>query len=150
MKSKVLTVDDDALVVDGLTMLLQLEDIDSAGASDRLSAQALMSGTFHPGIIADVRLRTANEGLKLLDQIRRVSPSSCVLIDEMIDRRSPVPDRAISLKRAEGRGYGEVSLITGLPLGSSGPMYLPAKKKMNRAMSARSQVSATPAVRQAV
>lgn len=79
MKSKVLIVDDDEAIVDGLTALLQLEDIDSAGAFDRLSAQALISGTFYPVIVADVRLKTEHEGLALLDDIRRVSPNSRVI-----------------------------------------------------------------------
>lgn len=79
MKSRVLIVDDDAAIVDGLTSLLQLEEIESAGAFDRLSAHALMSGTFYPVIVADVRLRTEHEGLELLDDIRRVSPNSRVI-----------------------------------------------------------------------
>lgn len=79
MKSRVLIVDDDETIVDGLTVLLELEDIDSAGAFDRLSAQALMTGTFYPVIVADVRLRTEQEGLELLDDIRRVSPRSRVI-----------------------------------------------------------------------
>lgn len=79
MKSIVLIVDDDETVVDGLSALLQLAEIDSAGAFDRLSARALMSGTFYPVIVADVRLRTEAEGLQLLDDIRLMSPSSRVL-----------------------------------------------------------------------
>jgi RNA polymerase sigma factor (sigma-70 family) len=79
MKSRVLIVDDDEAIVDGLTVLLELEDIDSAGAFDRLSANALMTGTFYPVIVADVRLRTEDEGLELLDDIRRMSPRSRVI-----------------------------------------------------------------------
>lgn len=79
MKSRVLIVDDDEAIVDGLTVLLELEDIDSAGAFDRLSANALMTGSFYPVIVADVRLRTEDEGLELLDDIRRMSPRSRVI-----------------------------------------------------------------------
>ena len=60
-------------------MLLQMEDIDSAGAFDRLSAEAMMTGTFYPVILADVRLPTEEQGLQLLDDIKRVSPRSRVI-----------------------------------------------------------------------
>lgn len=79
MKTRVLVVDDDEAIVDGLTSLLQMEDIDCAGACDRMSAEALMTGTFYPVIIADVRLRTEEQGLDLLDDIQRVSPRSRVI-----------------------------------------------------------------------
>jgi RNA polymerase sigma factor (sigma-70 family) len=79
MKSRVLVVDDDEAIVDGLTALLRLEDIESAGACDRLSAQAMITGTFYPVIVADVRLHTKQQGLDLLDDIRRVSPQSRVI-----------------------------------------------------------------------
>jgi RNA polymerase sigma factor (sigma-70 family) len=79
MKTRVLVVDDDEAIVDGLTSLLQMEDMDCAGACDRLSAGALMTGTFYPVIIADVRLHTEAQGLQLLDDIKRLSPRSRVI-----------------------------------------------------------------------
>lgn len=79
MTSRVLIVDDDEMVVDSLTSLLQFEDIESASACDRLSARAMMAGAFYPVIIADVRLETEEQGLELLDDIKRVSPKSRVI-----------------------------------------------------------------------
>jgi RNA polymerase sigma factor (sigma-70 family) len=79
MKPTVLLVDDDALILDSLTLLLQMENIDCAATLDRLSAEAMMSGTFYPVIVADIRLRTMEEGLLLLDGIRRITPDSRVI-----------------------------------------------------------------------
>jgi RNA polymerase sigma factor (sigma-70 family) len=79
MKPRVLVVDDDEMIVDGLTALLQLEDYESEGACDLLSAEAMMRGSFYPVIIADVRLRSEAEGMELLDAIRRLSPRSRVI-----------------------------------------------------------------------
>jgi len=79
MKPRVLVVDDEQTIVLGLTSLLELEDIESAGAFDRLSAEAMMKGTFYSVILADVRLHTEAEGLELLDDIQRISPRSRVL-----------------------------------------------------------------------
>jgi RNA polymerase sigma factor (sigma-70 family) len=79
MKPRVLIVDDDAVIVDGLTRLLLLERIESAGACDLLSACSMISNTFYPVIVADVRLQTEAQGLELLDEIRSVSPNSRVI-----------------------------------------------------------------------
>jgi RNA polymerase sigma factor (sigma-70 family) len=79
MKSRVLIVDDDPTIVDALGSLLELEDIENAGACDRLSARAMFTGTFYPVIVADVRLETDEQGLELLEDIRRESPQSRVI-----------------------------------------------------------------------
>jgi len=79
MKPQVLVVDDEHAIVLGLTSLLALEDIESAGAFSRLSAEAMMKGTFYSVILADIRLNTEEEGLELLDYIQRLSPQSRVL-----------------------------------------------------------------------
>jgi RNA polymerase sigma factor (sigma-70 family) len=76
---RVLVVDDEEAIVDGLTALLGLEEIESAGAFDRLAAEAMMSGTFYPVVVADFRLGTDSEGLQLLEGIRRISPRSKVI-----------------------------------------------------------------------
>ena len=44
--------------------------------------------------------------------------------------------RAICILIIKGYAYDEVSAITGLPLGSIGPMYLRAKSKMRMSMAA--------------
>lgn len=79
MKPQVLVVDDEEAIVCGLLALLALNDIESAGAFSRLSAEAMMRGTFYSVILADVRLVTEEEGLKLLEHIRTLSPGSRVL-----------------------------------------------------------------------
>jgi RNA polymerase sigma factor (sigma-70 family) len=79
MARRVLVVDDEESIVDGLMSLLDCEAIESSGAFDRLSAEALMAGTFYSVIVADLRLHTEEEGLELLDGIRRISPLSRVL-----------------------------------------------------------------------
>jgi RNA polymerase sigma factor (sigma-70 family) len=79
MKPRVLVVDDELAIVVGLTSILALEDIESAGALSRLSAEAMIKGTFYSVILADIRLNTVAEGLELLDDIQRLSPRSRVL-----------------------------------------------------------------------
>jgi RNA polymerase sigma factor (sigma-70 family) len=79
MAGKVLVVDDEEAIVEGLLGLLEFEEIESSGAFDRLGAESLMQGTFFSVIVADLRLHTTAEGLELLDAIRRISPRSRVL-----------------------------------------------------------------------
>lgn len=79
MNRRVLVVDDEETIVDGLLCLLETESIESSGAFDRLSAESLMEGTFYSVIVADLRLHTEAEGLQLLEGIRRISPRSRVL-----------------------------------------------------------------------
>ncbi len=79
MSRQVLVVDDEEAIVSGLMCLLEDEAIKSAGAFDRLSAEALMQTTFYAVIVADLRLHTEAEGLALLDGIRRISPRSRVV-----------------------------------------------------------------------
>ncbi len=79
MAGRVLVVDDEETIVDGLMCLLGCEAIESSGAFDRLSAEAMMAGTFYSVIVADLRLHTEEEGVELLDGIRRISPRSLVL-----------------------------------------------------------------------
>jgi RNA polymerase sigma factor (sigma-70 family) len=79
MKPRVLVVDDEQAIVLGLTSLLASHDIESDGAFDRLTAEAMMEKTFYSVILADIRLETEAEGLELLEDIQRLSPQSRVL-----------------------------------------------------------------------
>src|SRR5205809_120160 len=79
MAGKVLIVDDEEAIVEGLVSLLQFEAIESSGAFDRLGAELLMEESFYSVVVADLRLHTEAEGLELLDAIRRISPRSRVL-----------------------------------------------------------------------
>lgn len=75
---KILIVDDEHAITDGLTALFELEQIDASGAYDRESAEVLIAENHYAVIIADLRLRTQEEGLRLLDSIRKISPGSRV------------------------------------------------------------------------
>jgi len=79
MAGRVLIVDDEEAIVEGLLSLLHFEAIESNGAFDRIGAESLMEETFYSVIVADLRLHTEAEGLELLDAIRRISPRSRVL-----------------------------------------------------------------------
>jgi RNA polymerase sigma factor (sigma-70 family) len=79
MARRVLIVDDEVAIVEGLLSLLHCEAIESNGAFDRIGAESLMEETFYSVIVADLRLHTEAEGLALLDAIRRISPRSRVL-----------------------------------------------------------------------
>ncbi|MGZ8848951.1 MAG: sigma-70 family RNA polymerase sigma factor [Thermoanaerobaculia bacterium] len=102
MKPRVLVVDDEQTIVVGLTALLALNDIESAGAFDRLSAEAMMTGTFYSVILADIRLHTEAEGLELLEDIQRLSPQSRVL--SMTGYATPELEREV-------RARGSLSVI---------------------------------------
>jgi RNA polymerase sigma factor (sigma-70 family) len=79
MAGKVLIVDDEEAIVEGLRLLLECEAIESCGAFNRVGAESLMEETFYSVIVADLRLHTEAEGLELLDAIRRITPRSRVL-----------------------------------------------------------------------
>jgi RNA polymerase sigma factor (sigma-70 family) len=79
MTGRVLIVDDEEAIVEGLLALLQCEAIESRGAFDRAGAESLMQGAFYSVIVADLRLHTESEGLELIDAVRRISPRSRVL-----------------------------------------------------------------------
>jgi RNA polymerase sigma factor (sigma-70 family) len=79
MAGRVLVVDDEEAIVEGLLCLLGCEAIEGRGAFDRLAAESLMEETFYSVVVADLRLHSDAEGLELLDAIRRISPRSRVL-----------------------------------------------------------------------
>jgi RNA polymerase sigma factor (sigma-70 family) len=74
----VLLVDDDAGVISGLRALLSLESIPTSFAMDAESAEAMISQNFYAVVMADLRLRSDEDGLRLIETIRRVSPASKV------------------------------------------------------------------------
>ncbi len=76
--SQILVVDDDPGVLAALTELLGLEDFATAAAGDCATAEAMVASQFFPVILADLRLRSDAEGLRLLESIRRLSPRSRV------------------------------------------------------------------------
>lgn len=76
--TRILIVDDEAAVTDGLTMLFRLEEFDAVGAYDREDAERAIESEFYPVILADLRLKSEQEGLLLLEAIRKLSPRSRV------------------------------------------------------------------------
>lgn len=76
--NRVLLVDDDHLILTGLAALLELENIPAVIAGDRESAEALMQEQFFPLVLADLRLRNGEDGLELIEAVRRISPATKV------------------------------------------------------------------------
>jgi RNA polymerase sigma factor (sigma-70 family) len=75
---RVLVVDDEEAITTGLVDLFNLDEISAIGATDRAGAEELIRDEFFAVILADLRLRTEAEGLKLLESIRTLSPRSKV------------------------------------------------------------------------
>ena len=76
MIKRVLVVDDETDITEGLVALFEMEAINAQGASDRESAETLVSSEYFPVVLADLRLHTEEEGMKLVDSIRAKSPNS--------------------------------------------------------------------------
>lgn len=62
-------------------------------------------------------------------------------IELLLRRLDPAEARLIRLHHLEGRSYGEISRLTGLPLGSIGPALSKARQKMRRGDDGRSDAS---------
>jgi len=80
MERRVLVVDDEELIVEGLTLLFAFERIESAGACDRQSAMARLAEAAYPVIVTDLCLETNDEGFALIDEIRRLTPASRIVM----------------------------------------------------------------------
>ena len=76
--TKILVVDDDPLIVEGLVEMLRIESFDACGALDRETAEEAVAAEFYPVVLADLRLRSEDEGWRLLDAIARISPTTRV------------------------------------------------------------------------
>lgn len=76
--SRILVVDDEPVIVAGIQAMLEMHELESEAAHDRGRAEALIASEFFPVILADLRLHSEEEGLRLLDAVRRLSPRSRV------------------------------------------------------------------------
>jgi RNA polymerase sigma factor (sigma-70 family) len=76
--SRILVVDDEPAVVAGIQAVLDLHEIESEGAWDYDSAAARIAGEFFPVILADLRMQSEEDGFRLLDAVREISPRSRV------------------------------------------------------------------------
>lgn len=73
---RILIVDDEAPLAEALSALFEIENIAAATADGRADAEQMLLAEYFPVIVADVRLRDEEEGLLLLESIRRLSPRS--------------------------------------------------------------------------
>jgi RNA polymerase sigma factor (sigma-70 family) len=76
--SRILVVDDEPTIVEGVRMLLDLNGIESEGASCCDEAEARIATEFFPIILSDMRMRGAEDGFRLIEAVRRISPRSRV------------------------------------------------------------------------
>jgi len=76
--SRILIVDDQPEIVAGIQMLLELHELQAEGAWDFERAEELIAGEFFPVILADLRMRSDDDGFRVLDAVRRLSPRSRV------------------------------------------------------------------------
>lgn len=75
---RVLVVDDDPVIVEALVTSLSLEEFDVVGVHDRAAAEERIASEFFPLILTDLRMRSEDDGLQLLDAVARLSPRSRV------------------------------------------------------------------------
>ncbi len=75
---RVLVVDDDPVIVEALVTSLSLEEFDVTGVHDRAAAEERIASEFFPLILTDLRMRSEDDGLQLLDAVARLSPQSRV------------------------------------------------------------------------
>ena len=102
ISNRVLVVDDEPAILDGLTFMLRADGMDAAGAADRMSAQQLLGESFYPVIVTDLCLVTIEDGIELLADIRRLSPASRVVA---------ISAYATPEMEAQVRGHGAVALL---------------------------------------
>ena len=94
-KLHILVVDDDPVIVEGLVALLRHEAFEPEGVFDRESAEEAMAAEHFPIVLADLRLRSEEEGWRLLDSIARISPGT----PSMLSPRKASGSRKSSLTR---------------------------------------------------
>ncbi|HEY0143421.1 MAG TPA: sigma-70 family RNA polymerase sigma factor [Thermoanaerobaculia bacterium] len=80
MEKRVLIVDDEESIVVGLSTFFEIKEIPAAGAFDCDGAVRMLGDTFYPVVIADLCLRTEENGMRLLEEIRGRSPRSRVVV----------------------------------------------------------------------
>jgi two-component system response regulator RegA len=80
LDKRVLVVDDESVITEGLSELLTLEQLESATASDRASALALLEDQYFPVVLADLCLHTQEEGLALIHHLLQSCPRSKVIV----------------------------------------------------------------------
>ncbi|HYH08766.1 MAG TPA: response regulator [Thermoanaerobaculia bacterium] len=74
--TRILVVDDEPAIVAGIQALLALHGIETEAAWDANMAEERIAGEFFPIILADLRLHSEADGLRLIDSVRRISARS--------------------------------------------------------------------------
>lgn len=80
MDKRILVVDDEEAILDGITWLLEGEQLEAASACDRATAEAMLASAFFPVVVADLCLNTREEGLALIEHVLASSPRSKVIV----------------------------------------------------------------------
>jgi RNA polymerase sigma factor (sigma-70 family) len=75
---KVLVVDDDKELAEAIVDFLISEGIPAEAAYDRATAAAMLQRDFYPVVLADLRIRTQEDGLLLVEDIGRLTPRTSV------------------------------------------------------------------------
>ena len=76
--TKILIVDDEPAVVAGIEAMLETHGLTAVGVGSATAAEDRLAREFFPVILADLRLRSEEDGLRLLESVRRLSPRSRV------------------------------------------------------------------------
>lgn len=80
MDKRVLVVDDERATREGVMLLLECEELASAGAADRATAEELLDHAHFPVILADLCLETEEEGQAFINHALRSCPHSRVVV----------------------------------------------------------------------
>jgi len=80
MDKRVLIVDDEIAITEGLMALFECEELASAAASDLATAMAMLEEDSFPVVLADLCLHTREEGLALIDHVLQSMPQSKVIV----------------------------------------------------------------------
>lgn len=96
---RILIVDDEVPVAEALAVLFETEQIEAVSAGTREAAEALMRDEFFAVILADVRLQSEEDGLRLLESIRELTPRSKVA--SLTGFASPALEQQLRARGAE-------------------------------------------------
>ncbi|HET7434051.1 MAG TPA: sigma-70 family RNA polymerase sigma factor [Thermoanaerobaculia bacterium] len=75
---KILVVDDDPFVVESVSILLELNNFTPKTATDPVTALAMLQEEFFPLVLTDLRMRSENDGMEIVEAVRRLSPRTRV------------------------------------------------------------------------
>lgn len=78
MPNRILIVDDQPEIVFAIQCMLEGHDLDAAAASSCEAAEKLIAAEFFPVILSDLRMHTDEDGFRIIDAVKRLSPRSRV------------------------------------------------------------------------